>query len=104
MAQSPKDPSDHDPGAVAEAREKAGLTKTAAASRLRVSLSLISMIESGARNAGPALIDAMAELYDCDPDELKREEGSPGTRLAKICAGCSGLWERGHQCPTERAA
>jgi transcriptional regulator with XRE-family HTH domain len=104
MGNSPKDPSDHDPGAVAEAREKAGLTKTAAASRLRVSLSLISMIESGTRNASPELIDAMATLYGRPADELKRKDGQPPTRLAKVCTGCSELWERGHQCPTERAA
>ena len=104
MAQSPKDPPDHDPGAVASAREDAGLSKTAAAKQLGVSLALISMIESGRRNARPELIDAMAKLYDCEADSLKREDGSPGTRLAKICAGCSELWERGHLCPTQRAA
>ena len=104
MAQSPKDPPDHDPGAVASAREDAGLSKTAAAKRLGVSLALISMIESGRRNARPELIDAMAELYKVEPDKLKREDNSPGTLLAKICRGCSQLWERGHECPTQRAA
>ncbi len=104
MAQSPKDPTDHDPGAVASAREEAGLTKTAAAKELGVSIALVSMVESGRRNAKPELIESMAKLYDCAPDKLRRKDGSPGTRLARICAGCSELWERGHQCPTQRAA
>lgn len=104
MAQTPKDPSDHDPGAVAWAREQAGLTKTEAARRLRVSLSLISMIESGKRNAGSELIESMAGLYDCSPDDLRRKDGQPATRLAVICTGCSELWGPDHQCPNARKA
>ena len=47
----PKSPLDHEPASVTYAREQAGLTKTALAERCEVSVSLISEIESGTRNA-----------------------------------------------------
>lgn len=104
MAQTPKDPLDHEPGAVIRAREKASLTKTDVARRLGVSLSLISMIESGGRNAGPDMIRRLADVFGCPPDHLKRKDGKPSPRLAVVCAECSGLWEPDHQCPSRRAA
>ena len=96
----PKDPLDHVPLAVTRARENAGLTRTQLAAATGVSLSLISEIEHGSRNARPPLIEAMAGVLGCSPDQLKRDQG-PGRRLAVVCAECSGLWERGHRCPTE---
>ena len=104
MAQRPKDPTDHEPGAITREREKAGLTKSDFARRLGVSLSLISMIEHGTRNAQPELIESMAAIFGCPPDHLKRRDGKPGTRLAVVCAGCSELWEPDHECPSRRAA
>jgi transcriptional regulator with XRE-family HTH domain len=56
---------DHEPAAVEYARRKAGLSKTALAQRLGVSLSLISMIETGDRNATPALLLRMADALNC---------------------------------------
>jgi len=74
-----------------------------------VSLSLICDIERGTRNAGPWLIDNMAEILGCQPDQLRRKDGQrPGTRIAVVCAECGGLWEPDHYCdetePAETAA
>jgi len=104
MGSTPKDPPDHDPEAVAWWRGQTGLTKSDVARQLGVSLSLISMIESGKRNAQPALIESMARVFDCEPDQLKRKDGQPGKRLAVVCDGCSGLWAPDHECPKRRAA
>jgi transcriptional regulator with XRE-family HTH domain len=100
----PKDPLDHAPEAVTQAREQAGLTKTQLALATGVSLSLISEIEHGSRNARPPLIESMARVLDCTPDQLRRKDGQPGTRLAVVCAQCSELWEPDHVCPSERTA
>lgn len=98
-------PLDHAPEAVTWARTEAGLTMTQLAAEAGVSLSLISEIEKGTRNAVPALIETMARILGCSPDQLKRKQGQqPATRLAVICAGCSELWEPDHECPTRRAA
>jgi transcriptional regulator with XRE-family HTH domain len=98
-------PLDHAPEAVTQARLAAGLSKTQLADGVRVSLSLISEIEKGTRNAGPALIDTMAGVLGCPPDQLKRREGQqPATRLAVVCVQCSELWEPDHVCPSERTA
>jgi transcriptional regulator with XRE-family HTH domain len=86
------------------AREQAGFTKSDVARQLGVSLSLISMIESGTRNAQPELIESMARILGCPPDDLKRKDGPPGKRLAVVCAECSGLWAPDHECPNGRAA
>lgn len=80
------------------------MTKTEFARRLGVSLSLISMIESGTRNAQPALIESMAGVLGCPPDQLKRKDGKPATRLAAVCVQCSELWTPDHECPNRRAA
>jgi transcriptional regulator with XRE-family HTH domain len=104
MGNTPKDPLDHEPAAVEQARRQAGLSKSEVARRAGVSLSLISMVEKGSRNAGPALIDAMAGIFGCPADQLKRRNGSPGTRLAMVCVECSELWEPDHECPSRRAA
>lgn len=50
-----------DPEAVTKAREGAGLTKTALASAVGRSLSLISEIEGGTRNAQMDLLKQIAE-------------------------------------------
>ena len=73
MAQAPKDPLDHEPEAVAYAREMAGLTKADVARALGVSLPLISMIESGDRNATPAMQMKMARLFNCPRVILQRK-------------------------------
>jgi transcriptional regulator with XRE-family HTH domain len=72
----PRDPLDHEPAAVTYARIKAGLTKTQLAQACRVSLSLISEIEAGTRNATPAMILKLAEALNCPPVVLERKRGS----------------------------
>lgn len=69
----PKSPLDHEPEAVTYAREKSGLTKTALAETLGVSLSLISEIESGTRNATPQLLTQMAQALNCPLVVLERK-------------------------------
>lgn len=70
---NPKPVLDHEPEAVTYARKKAGLTKTALASQLGVSLSLISQIESGDRNANPAMLIRLAEALNCPLVVLERK-------------------------------
>lgn len=70
---NPKAVLDHEPEAVTWARKKAGLTKTALAKRLGVSLSLISQIESGDRNATPAMLPRLAEALNCPVVVLERK-------------------------------
>jgi transcriptional regulator with XRE-family HTH domain len=69
----PKDPLDHEPAAVTYARVQAGLTKTKLAATCEVSLSLISEIESGTRNATPAMIIKLAEALGCPRVVLERK-------------------------------
>jgi transcriptional regulator with XRE-family HTH domain len=98
---NPKPVFDHEPQAVTWARKQAGLTKSDVARRLGVSLALVSMIESGTRNAHPAMIARLAEVFGCSGESLERKDGRPGTRLATVCVGCSSLWEPGHECPPQ---
>jgi transcriptional regulator with XRE-family HTH domain len=74
----PKDPLDHEPQAVTYAREKAGLTKTALAQALGVSVSLISEIESGTRNCTPERLRRMAEVLNCPVVVLERKRVTDG--------------------------
>jgi transcriptional regulator with XRE-family HTH domain len=52
---------------------KAGLTKTQLAKACKVSLSLISEIENGTRNATPATIIKLAKALNCPPVVLERK-------------------------------
>lgn len=70
----PKDPLDHDPASVREAREAAGLTRTALAKQIGRSLSLISEIESGTRNATPEVLYLLAGALDCPIAGLQRKQ------------------------------
>ena len=81
----PKEPLDHEPEAVRYAREQAGLTRTEVAKRCGVSLSLISEIESGTRNATPAMLIKLAKALNCPRVvlERKRETRSPRTRAKR---------------------
>lgn len=63
----------HEPEAVTYAREKAGLTRTELAGRLGVALSLISQIESGKRNATPAMLLRLADALNCPVVILERK-------------------------------
>lgn len=63
----------HEPEAVTYAREKAGLTRTELADRLGVALSLISQIESGNRNATPAMLLKLAAALNCPVVVLERK-------------------------------
>jgi DNA-binding XRE family transcriptional regulator len=69
----PKDPLDQEPAAVTYARVQAGLTKTALAEACGVSLSLISEIEAGTRNATPAMIRRLADALNCPRVVLERK-------------------------------
>ncbi|HEX6468448.1 MAG TPA: helix-turn-helix transcriptional regulator, partial [Streptosporangiaceae bacterium] len=70
---TPKDPLDHEPAAVTYAREQAGLTRTQLAVACGVSLSLISEIESGSRNATPAMLNKLADALNCPRVVLERK-------------------------------
>lgn len=70
----PKDPLDHDPASVRKAREAAGLTRTALAKQIGRSLSLISEIESGTRNATPEVLRLLAYALDCPIADLQRKQ------------------------------
>src|SRR5581483_4274172 len=67
-----KFPLDHEPEAVTRARETAGLTKTELAARVGVTVSLISKIERGTRNASPELLGKMATALACPAAMLER--------------------------------
>ncbi len=69
----PKSPLDHDPQSVTEAREERGLTKTALARKVGVTLSLISEIEKGTRNAHPEMIRRLAKALRVPAYRLKRK-------------------------------
>lgn len=69
----PRWPLNQEPAACTYAREKAGLTRTALAKECEVSLSLISEIEGGTRNAAPALLQRMAEVMNCPVVWLERK-------------------------------
>lgn len=70
---NPKPVLDHEPAAVEYARRKAGLSKSDVARELGVSLPLISMIESGDRNATPAMLLRLAALFNCPLVVLERK-------------------------------
>ncbi|MGP3914383.1 helix-turn-helix domain-containing protein [Nonomuraea sp. 10N515B] len=69
----PKDPLDHEPEAVTYVREKAGLTKTALAQMCGVTVSLISEIERGTRNATPEMIAKIARATNCPVVIIERK-------------------------------
>lgn len=69
----PKEPLDHEPAAVTYAREQAGLTKTHVAKLCGVSVSLISEIEGGTRNATPAMLIKLADVLNCPRVVLERK-------------------------------
>jgi DNA-binding XRE family transcriptional regulator len=78
-----RNPLDHEPEAVTYARRQAGLTKTQLAQACGVSLSLISEIESGTRNATPTMIIKLAEALNCPRVVLERKRDyrhNPGNR------------------------
>jgi transcriptional regulator with XRE-family HTH domain len=64
---------DHEPQAVTYARKLAGLTMTDLAAFMGVSLSLISEIESGTRNATPQRIMQMVDILGCPRVVLERK-------------------------------
>lgn len=61
----------HDRQAITRFREARRLTKTALAERLGCSISLVSEIEGGTRNAKPELLERMADIFGCDVSELE---------------------------------
>jgi transcriptional regulator with XRE-family HTH domain len=83
---NPKAVLDHEPEAVEYARRKAGLTVTDVARELGVSVSLISQIESGNRNATPAMINRLAEVFNCPVVVLERKRYAPERAPAEDAA------------------
>ena len=69
----PNRPLNHEPEAVTYAREKAGLTQAELAKRLGVHESLVSYIESGDRNATPAMLLRLAAALNCPVVVLERK-------------------------------
>lgn len=61
----------HDPRAITRHRENAGLTRTALAEKIGCSLSLVSEIESGTRNARDYLLERMADVFGCPVSRLQ---------------------------------
>jgi transcriptional regulator with XRE-family HTH domain len=82
----PKDPLDHEPEAVAYALANSGLTKTQLAEKCGVSLSLISEIIAGTRNATPPMISKLAAALNCPRVvlERKREPEAAPTALGGV--------------------
>lgn len=74
--QPPKHPLDHEPEAVTYARRMAGLSKTALAERIGKSVSLVSEIEAGTRNATPAILRLLADALNCPIVVLQRKRES----------------------------
>lgn len=81
----PKDPLDHEPEAVAWAREKAGLTRAQVAQMIGVSAGLISEIEKGTRNATPQRLQQLAEAFNCPVVFLERKRHA-GCCTKKVAA------------------
>ena len=75
----PKEPLDHEPAAVAYAREQAGLTKTQLAHMCGVAVSLTSEIESGSRNATPTMLNKLSRALNCPRVVLERKQGWAST-------------------------
>jgi transcriptional regulator with XRE-family HTH domain len=65
---------------VTYARRQAGLTKTQLARACGVSLSLISEIEGGTRNATPAMLTKLASALNCPRVVLERKVSTASTR------------------------
>jgi transcriptional regulator with XRE-family HTH domain len=63
----------HEPDAVIWAREKSGLTRKAASDAIGISPQLYSDIEKGRRNATPATLRKMAEVFNCPIVMLERK-------------------------------
>lgn len=73
-----KSPFDHEPESVTWARKRSGLTKSQLASETGLSLSLVSEIESGTRNATPANLLKIAEALNCPVVMLERKRTGGG--------------------------
>lgn len=61
----PKHPLDHEPRALALAFEKSDKTQAQAAEALGCSISLVSEMVKGTRNATPERLDALAAFFGC---------------------------------------
>lgn len=75
MALTPvrKAPTDHDPQAVTWARKAKRWKQSQLARALDISPALMSYIESGERNAGPELLDRLAQVLNCPTSMLERK-------------------------------
>jgi len=64
---------DHEPEAVTYARKKAQLSQAQVAQQLGKSISLISEIEKGTRNATPETLAQLAQIFNCPLVVLERK-------------------------------
>lgn len=64
---------DHEPEGIVYARTSAGLRQAEAARLLGCSGAYLSQMESGVRNAGPAMLNKMAAVYNCPRVVLERK-------------------------------
>ena len=69
--------------AVTWAREQAGLTRAQVAEKLGVTAGLISEIEKGTRNAPPARIRQLAEIFNCPKVVLERKRHAAAARCTR---------------------
>lgn len=70
---TPKSPLDHDPEAVTWARKAKGWSQDLLAKTVEISPSHMSEIESGSRNAPPALLIRIATALNCPVTFLERK-------------------------------
>lgn len=70
---TPKNPLDHDPAALTWARHAKGWTQAALAAAAEISKGHMSEIESGSRNAPPALLIRFARALNCPVSVLERK-------------------------------
>jgi transcriptional regulator with XRE-family HTH domain len=68
-----RSPLHHDPAAVTWARKAKRWRQRELAAAVGISVSLMSEIESGSRNAGPDLLYRIAEALNCPVSMLERK-------------------------------
>lgn len=73
----PRNPLDHEPVAVIYARKQAGLSQIETARQAGISKQLMCDIEAGRRNATPAVLKKLAEVFNCPRVVLERKRIAP---------------------------
>lgn len=68
----------HDPASLVWARKNVGWTQSKLATAVQVSKGHMSQIESGKRNATPAILNRIAVALNCPRSVLERKRPAPG--------------------------